>query len=538
MKEVVKIAQPEPVVYQTISRPKLQAKVFTNWSRNDVVVVVLSCLVIVGSWVWSGLFSSLIEIPVALMLLFRSPSGYGRMYSEVYAAYRSIQLDDKLGGVIWQQSSKAKKAPIPLQFSQIEAVIEGKTERFCLLQQLDQPYDHLYIAADGGAFADLEVNEQASAVNTLATITNFAILRARAELRRKIGISYLRINGPYDPSQLAVNLRAGMDPTIVSPEQFDLDEGTKEWVRWARENSNQLRATATSSGGATNWFLIVLTIKRSRAWNSAKKGSLSSRQLYELPIVELGRSMVESLSSNSALGLRNVRPLGLAELASVVRSSWDVGPGINRYYTDRAKGLIPTTDEEIDAYRLEHGEEGINEFLQAWPTQSIVTTKEDDCLIMDGNWISTIRITKLPENVRSDQFLALQYTDKPGRWVRRAMVGQSVSGDSETNQLILSASFSTNFNNAFFGNRIVQNPKFTRKQRQLAQQTWEISANSVAQLFNDLLVVVSPSREETLASRKDVMGTLESAGFRCEVVKASARRLDAALSGSLGINRL
>lgn len=542
------MANTDAITYQNIPSNKLQGKSLTNWSAPDIWVLSVSILIVIAALVWTHPLLSLTLTFSLGALNYRFSDGFGRNYDELIAGVRGWCIVTILGGVLWEANDTSRsfvgflrrssvilgrKKPIPLSFVRVQATIDEETVRFSLIRQLDRPYDHMLIAADGGAFANLDINQQQHAVDTLAELTNTTI--AQSDL--KVGFSYLRMNGPFDPTRIVGYLRSNMDPVIAHFNKFALEPETRDWAERMLRNANYLRPVATKFGGAETWYLIVLTIKRGKEWDQAQRGKLSSKQLYELPIVELGRSMIESLESSSILKLANVRCLSLAELATVVRCSWDV-TGINDYYQRRAAGEIPRTDEEIDEMLEKHGEAYVSEALRALPERRIEISREGSYARFDDNYIATLRVTRLPQQTTAAKFMSLHYL-APGRgWTRQAMVGQSVSGDTETTQFILGESALINWHNATRGKRIVSDPRYVRQRQALSQQAQQVSAHSVSQHFNFLHVVVASSPSELRLQWKQRRAALIASGFQAEIVTPTYRILDAAISGMLGINRL
>jgi hypothetical protein len=460
----------ETVMYKSIHSPKLLTKNLTNWGTMDVVLLLVIFVLVIISWVFVHVFMAVLVIIVLVPLLIRFPKSYGRFYQEAIVEIRGLYIDKVLGGVIqtdkFEPSSivrwlRSRRIAFPLKLTTIEAEVEKKIERSCIIQQIDRPYDHIFIAADGGGFGGLDINQQTYAINELASVTNTVITQSKL----KVGISYVRMTSPYDGSQISSYLATAMNPVIAYPERFDIDDRLQKFVSWQQKNASQLRDTATKFGAASTWYLIVVTIKRSPEMNSAMQGkALKSKQLYELPIIELGRSFLTALKSSPSLKLKNVRILGLPELSQMARSGWDV-TDINEFYKDRADGKIPTTDADIEAIKTRYGAKHVDHFLQTWMKHKIVVSKEDMYIQFDNNFVSTLRITNLPSQARSDQFMGLHFKPRPGRWTRLVMAGESVSGNTETDQLIYKASAIANFERAFKENRIIQDPRSARRQR-------------------------------------------------------------------------
>jgi hypothetical protein len=134
--------------------------------------------------------------------------------------------------------------------------------------------------------------------------------------------------------------------------------------------------------------------------------------------------------------------------------------------------------------------------------------------------------------------MSLHYKARIGVWSRMAMVGQSVSGRAETRNLIIGESALLNMQTAFFSNRVVQNPRWRRKQQLLQQQSNQISAHTVAQQFNTLHTVVANSEREALRQLRELRAAIADNGHVADIVTPPDRQLAAAITGCLGINRL
>ncbi len=536
------------VPYQDIPANKLQAKAFVNWTPLDGFIFFASIGISIAVGIWTHWLVGIVAIICLLPLSARFKSSYGRMYYEIGKGLYGSYVMHVLGGILWRSNDRSNKfvqwlrykkyrrnppVTIPLQLGRVQATIDGRLERFSLIHQLDRPYDHIYLAARGGAFSDMDISRNHRAVSELARLTNQVITQTSL----KVGISYLRIKGPFDPTRIAQYLRSNMNPFIADPEAFELDPELASFTEWMRENSRQLRPVARTLGAAESWYVIVITIKRTSAWRTARKGKLDDQQLYDLPIVELGRAMVDTLQQSPLLELTDIRCLSLAELSSMVRCSLDV-VGIDSYYHQRAAGEIPKTDEEIDQLLVDYGAEYVNDVLQVWPNECIEISGKDHYLKLDGNYITTLRVTELPQQARADQFLSLHYMLEPGQWSRQAMVGEAASGSAETQQLIINQSAQISLNSAFRSKRIIVSPKFKRRQRELTQQVEQLSANSVSQHFNMLITVIAPDLASMKKNRQKVISKCAAKNIKVETIQGAGLQLDAAISGTLGINRL
>ncbi len=529
--------------YQEIPQNKLQAKIITNWSLNDWILLAIGAALVILSYRWFGIQTTIMVAILVFFPLLRFSQGYGRLYREGAIACRNLYIIVVLGGVLWQARDKSiwirrwlrgRTPAFPLNLTRVEATIGDKVERFGLIQQTDRPYDHVFIGAGGGAFASLDLNLQMNAVGELADIINREILQSDL----KVGNSYLRITGPYNPNKLLVYFRRSMNPFIARPEKFVItDEKKREFAERMLQNAEALRPAMSRAGGATNWFMIVLTIKRPWSLRFRRKPKLSSKELYDLPILELGRSLVDSLQSSTLLGMKNVHCLSLPELAYMARSAWDV-TNLNDYFDAQISGEIPLTDEQIDEWRKANPKKDVNIVLKAWPQKRVVISSKHNYIRVDDTWISMLRVVELPKRMRSDQALALHSRMPPGLWTRQAVVAESVSGRAETNQLVIGTSALMNLQSAFMANRVVENPFLNMKKRELSKQTETISAHSLAQHFNMIVPILASSEEELLTQRKIVRGVLNALQLRAVVVEGAYLQREAFISGAFGINRL
>jgi|GEM_PF-2054215 len=552
----------QSVRYHSIPNNKLASRIFTNWATEDLVVLVLGLLAITASSLVGDLFWLILSTVTTVLFLLRTRNGYGRIYYEIYLELVGYYIDIALGGILWQAEEEQNRLrkflrsrwrAIPMRLTQVRAKIDGQTERYGLLEQLDRPYDYLYIGAEGGAFADLDINEDTDAVNTMANVINVAILGTEL----KAGASFLRIESPCDYAQITAEIWQVIDPIVARPERFKLDDMTAGWVNWARQNLNELRPAMRAQRVTKSHYLIVVSIKRKRKVYR-KNRTFTDNQLRDLPIIELGRSLVDALANESTLKLEGIHCLGMAELANVIRSSWDVA-GINNYNFDRASGLIPRnddeievflrenewhgdiarTDEELEEYIKQGGLDKLNTKLQAWPNEIVRVSTKDKCVQMDSNYISTLRATTLPPQVRSDQARRLQYIPpRQGTWLRRASVGESASGTTQTNQLVVAESVAANWQNFVTGKQIVQHPKFATRRKALAEQAQVSSSQSVLQRFNYFWSTVGTDVDSVSRSRKASVARLQSEHINSKVVAPTALLVDSMICGCLGINRL
>jgi hypothetical protein len=544
VKKVQQIQDESKVAYQSVPQPKLQSKLFTNWSFHDrIMIVVIGAFTFTG-WLWGELVGVALVGFVLLPLLYRAPTGYGRLYSEIATWFRGYIIMHLLKGVIAVRDDdsnwfirmlRRRFAAVPFRIGRIQAEIDGQVERFAVLEQTDRPYLHLFAAASGGAFASQDVNLQTESVNELARLCNLTA----TESDLKVGISYLRMTGPFDHTIVNSYYRWAMNPLIASKESFKIeDERLSKWIDWQRSNFEKLIPTAIRYGASLPWYLIIITIKRTSEWDRASSGKLDNDRLASLPIIELGRSLVSNLGNSSQLNLDGLHILTLPELSHMMRAGYDV-VDISKYYARRSQGLIPMTDEEVDQIRAKHGDAEVDKRLETWTAIDSIEVSEKDSFVRLGkNFVSTLRITQLPPVMRTDKIMGLHFLARVGQWTRMAWVGEAVKGSSEMNQALVAASAEANVMSAFASRRIFQDPRKLRKTRQLLAQSEEFSYHSLTQHYNVLYPIVASSQKELLKARKQLKGELENQKFKVEIVHGAARQIDAAYTGMFGVNRM
>lgn len=544
----------QSLAYKEIPDNKLQARVLTNVSRADwgLTIVTVLMMGVTFAWIyqWTSstippLIAVMFESFIYAVLMFRMREGFYRIYGELFYGL-TYGIKHMLFGAVWWKANdtdrwlvrwlrnrNGKRPALPYNFTVIKAELDGKVERIAILRELDRPYDHVKFICDGGSFVTHDPSMQMRLVDVLASIVNRAV--SMADL--KLGISYSRVLSPYDETQIRDFFGSNMNPIIASPELFELDEDTLAWVNDMRETFGELRPAAHALGAADSQAVVTLTIKRDRrTWRQARGGKLTDQELYDLPIVELSRAMADALASNSLFDFQHVKVLGLADLAKLTRISLDVAD-IQEYYLARKSGKIPVSDDEIDTL-VEKGVSGLNARLQCWPRESIELGPDGKWMRIDGTYFSVLRITQMPKRARADQFLNLHYLAPRGVWTRISMVGQSISGSTETRNLIIQSSALANFQQTFFANRIVDDPRRRRRSREIESQTEEISANTIAQSFNILVVVAATSAREAVRHRRTMKGNLLDAGFDAQFIDDIPYLQNAIHTGVLGINRL
>jgi hypothetical protein len=551
------------LVYQDIPNNRLQGKTLTNVSPLDWWITGVSLLITILTGVWlyqvydsSGwpMIAVLSELLMFCILMYRMREGYGRLYDEIYRGVRMAIKMAIVKNVLWRANDRSswfvrwvrnrngKHSALPFKFVVIKATDkEGNVRRVALTREQEEssrPYDRVYIGIRGGAFASKDPNGQMELVNEFTEVANQAV--ALADL--KLGISYLGIFSPPDQMKIPSYFTSNGNPLIFRPEVFDttgLDENTLKWAARARESANQLRPMVEALGGGRRFSIFEIVVKRDRKqWRSAERGKQSDQDLLDLPIVELAENTAAALRSDPRFGFDEVKVLGLADLAEMVRCSWDV-VNIQSYYLDRALGKVPTTDEQIEEYVAEHGTEGLDEYLACWPRDSVEIGPKGQWLRIDDTFFASLRISQLPRNrARADQFIGLNSIGGAGVWTRYATVGQSVSGDTETRNLVYQTALTESLRRAFSDGQIVDDPRKRRRRSNLMNQTEQISTHSIAQNFNIVFTVAADSASTALKQRRNIKASLRRKGFIAVEIDEPSRVLSGVVSGAFGISRL
>ena len=548
---------------QNNPRPKLQGRPLSNWSRQDIIILLLILGTLGLTW-WLVDYSVALVLSPMLIVLYRRSNGYGRFYYDAFTDVASMWRDHYHKGIWWRADDtegprfarwlRQRHPALPAQFVRIHAEIEDEVETRCILHQTDMPYDQFYIAASGGAFASADVNDQTRLVTEMNSLFDQII----AQSGLKAGISHLRITGPFNQMKVSNRMKKGMSPTVAQPDFFELDEKTARRVAKMRENAKQITMELEKYRAAETWSLIVITVKR--RFNLA---NLTARQVSQTPIIELGQALMEGLRENGNFKLQNIHSPSLSEAALIARSSWDV-VGIHDYFRRRESDAVPKTDEQVDKilenYRnaaefkardekserkrkaiiaagLEDGAREIDRLLEAWPQKCIETNGKEHYLRFDDNYIAILRVTELPKQFRSDQIMSVHTVDKK-HWTRFSFVSESISGETQTNMLIYKASLLENINKALYGRRILPDPRRSARSRNAMEQVEHMSVNTIAQMANCLITVVERDPQRLRRAVKTVSAKYGRIGFKTQQVKGSARLINYFFSGALAANRI
>lgn len=563
----------EPLPYHVIYQNKLQGRSLDNWSARDIVVGVICMLLVTLALVWAWMsYSSLVGFALGFVVLMcvlplvvRMNGGhsYGRGYRQISLIISSLYRRTAKEGVWWraQQAENSKRTArrtrsrtrrppcIPLRIEVIDTKdLDGNPFLLSLVHHLDKPYDQLYIKCTGGDFSNQDINGQNARVQQLADIVNRTL--SMSELR--VGVAYLRVTSPMNEYPHLEYMLNNGNPGVFASEQFAMDDEQREFAEWLNRYNGQLMPTARAYGAADEWPLIVLTIRRRKEWRGIGKGKVNDENLYNLPVARLGRVLVRDLQQSTFLGFSDVHILKHHELVALMRASWDVF-GIDSFNRAYSSILLRHRKSEGDERRkgtngwqnhtVEYDEEALRHDLEAnlsWWPEEVIESPYDDCIRMDGNWLTVLRTTRLPEQVRADEYLSLQSILPAGNdvWMRTYSGGEAISGERQTMQLMVEQAGLINVHDLFFARTLVKHPGFSRKKAALEQQTQAISASSIAQFSNEYRVLVGRDWPTLRDKRDEVIAYLHAHGFGVETVGLLSLQLDAVLTGALGASRL
>ncbi|MBW4078797.1 MAG: hypothetical protein HIU84_09910 [Acidobacteria bacterium] len=324
------------------------------------------------------------------------------------------------------------------------------------------------------------------------------------------------------------------------------------------EYLGQLIPAMQEKGAKDPWGLIVITIRRGGEWRGVNKGKLSDDELNNLPVLELGRNLVEDLQANELLGLSDVHILKPHELYLLTRISWDVF-GIqpfNKLYHELLLQYAAQTVHDISNARVENdnnqlGEREIAEItvendrlmfdeLKArssnWPREIVSVSKT--CLRMDKNFISVIRVDEVPKAIHQHEYLTQLRMRPLGQWTRRCYGGESVSGELETIAILGKQAQAQSWFGLIADKLSVAHPKMEAIQQELANKARLASHYTIAQLSSKYWAVVSSSERLNRKETKALKADLKARGFKSRVVDEPALHIDAFLTAALGAARM
>lgn len=551
----------EGIVTHQIPNNRLQAKNLSSWTSVDVKLTVLMALMFVVGITWARQFSDgwawgvgIGSVLLYTLMIIRTRAFYDRLYRYILSGMSGlirVRLIQK--GVLWQENDQSSwfvrllrygtlkkgvdsSVVWPFRPGLVEGVVGGKKFSYGLLRQKDLPFDHLVIRSSGAACVGEDPNRQTEFVNELAAILN----KIAAISSLKVGLSMVRLTSPADMTPLKGYIATAVDPTIALTHLFELDEAQESVVDYLGQVMASTIPELQRYGATTNWYLIVVTIKRDSSSKRALSGKMSNRQIANMPVIRLGQSLSEALKRSPILQMHDAHCLGVAELSSLLRAGWDIA-SIHEHNEAKFRGDVPGDDENF-IERIEGKNQTYPEVSQAFP-QKVISVHQGESipwyLRIDDNFIATLRFEQIPKDQSHvAQFLALHFETPLSVWTRMSEVGQSVSGEMESKLLYHQRSLLENFDRVVSGRNVLADPAKKLRRRRDAQTNEAIAAHSVAQHYHKLCSVVATSIEELEDAVHELKGVFESRGFNANLVPDPERQLDAFVTATYAINRM
>jgi hypothetical protein len=533
------------------SEPGLRHPFLSNWTVGDVVVLMgTSTMFVVMLSSLSFIYTLSFGLP---LLAFNLRWQYGRVWWELYCAlFVDAYIFFGLGDTLYLASSEDDSGAVRRFLRQKRyrrpknryvwpikhTVVEAQGERYGIIQQLDRPFDHIPVRGRGSDVSAFNHDRQHEESNRLAYNID-QVAATAAEDGLKMGMSYVRLTRPSNSFKAETYFALNGQPLVFDTNRFVVDDKMAATMARLRKNADQITAAQRANGAAETWQLAVATIKRTGEMEKAAQGKLDDPRLYDLPLIELGRQVVDAISG-TGMRVRDVHCLGYLELCQLIRGSYDV---TNLSFHDSRYGdnIELVTEEDAADPNSPYGPEDIGTLKDPFPVaphQSIVVGNDFICL--DGNWISTLLVTRRREIFHVSEVQEVYHYRAPrGIWSSAVSAGQTISGSMATNVLVYQQRATSGIRRGLFGGpQPIEHPNARKRRQSLSQQAELLSQSSLAQQFNDVLAVAAPSREAMVKGRSQLLGTFRNNGYKCRVIRGRSRQLDAAITGTLGIHRL
>lgn len=584
----------EPVMTHQIIENKARPSLFQGWTLSDMLFAGASFIVATMFTLWLGIAGvnmlwCLPAYTLAAILSSQVPgTNYGRLYHEIWVWWKSLLIKliprdllwasdpDRTELLIWARNHGV---PVPRDASVDELIeltgrtpksegtfrqwlrdrryvlreedrlvlplsiefVEALGQRAGVLNQLDSNLGHLYVMADGSLYNGLDASAQDVAHAKLSAAINRFVARSPLQ----VGVAQFRMTRPADLTKMMTMLSENGDPFMIRTDAFDLDEDELAWVQWRQENLTELSVESGRFGASDNWMMMVITFQWTDEWKRAAKGKITEEQIHELPLIELGRSLVEELQKVEEMGIQNPRVLSPVDLAHFIKCALTV-EGIESFHMDRAAGLVPTTDDDLlvtpetvrqnpERYTFEDvGQLKPMDFV--WPSESIEV--KHDRIRVDDTWFMIIREVQISETERTDTAQLVHSVMPIGTFDSFAAVSQKTSGEIEARKNMFFETLRRSKADAYDRNKIVQHPKSRRQQRAREEYLDQISVNSINQRYHRIRVLTAPSSADLDRKFRDLRAAVSVLGVRLKPVTGRARQRDALITGLFAANRL
>lgn len=584
----------EPVMIHQIVENKAKASLMQGWTFGDMLFAAGAFITAVMVTLWLAVVgqSMLWCIPAfatAILLSSQVPgTNYARLYHEIWMGWKGFAIKTVLGGVLWLGSpyktqllkwADSHDIAVPENAS-IEQLIEltgqeprgglslqqwlrdrryllqeedrlilplsiefveARGQRAGVLNQLDSNLGHLYVIADGSLYNGLDATAQEMAHVRLSAAINRFVARSPMQ----VGVSQLRLTRPEDRTKTMMMLQKSGDPFMLRTDQFELDEESLAWVDWRQQNLGEIDVESRRFGASGNWMMLVVTFKWTDEWKRAARGKISEEQIHELPLIDLGRALVEELSKVTDMGIQNPRILPPVELAHFLKCALTVN-GIEEFHQARANGLVPTTDEEllVSSEDVEHEPDlytqedigRIKPMQWVWPTESIEV--KQDRLRIDNTWFMVIREVQVAEIERTDSAQLVHSVMPIGTYDSFAAVSQKTWGEAEARKDMFMETIRRSKEESYDRNKIVHHPRTRRQKRAREQHLEQITVNSINQRYHRIRVLTATTSDGLDRQFRDLSAGVSVLGVRLKPVTGRARLVDALITGLFGANRL
>jgi len=541
-----------------IDEHKVKGTLIQGWTVGNYVALGLSVSLVVLFAVWlhiTGHGFLWTVVLIAFLLPFNWISEYDKIYAEILRGINGVVIGRVLHGMLWYGPDERKdlvegriarfvrarfydRHP-PFQVTLQSVVALGET--YGVLNQTDSNIGHMYLRADGSLYAGLDPEARQMAHKALSLALN----RFFGRMDGDVGISQVRVTRPADLTILPLTQRVAGNPFMMKPDSFKLPPERERFFDWQRRNFELLAPAAMDNGAAENWELFVVTFKWGQESSRADKGKMSEEELYDRPLIDLGRALLEEVSNLERLGLQNPRIMGPAELAFFIRSC--LAPfELDKYYQSRREGVIPLTDDEvfyvsqemIDDHPELWGQDDLNSItnLDVWPVREIEVLH--DRIRLDDSWFMVIREIQKARLEATDTAQAVHYTMPFNSWDSFAEVCEKVSGEVETRQIMFQESARQSLYRMMNRDRVVEHPKHRRRRLKYEEAINRASANSINQRYHRIRVLSAPTSDKLDTQLKLLRSRVAPQGVRIRPVKGRARLIDGVITGLLGANRL
>lgn len=556
---------------------KAKGTYLQGWTIGDRWVFGLSILAVITGWVaveagrlhWA--WAALIMI---IGVILNVHIEYARLHGELWQLAKSAYIAVVLRDILWEAEpsgnrllgflrerryrlSDSRRAVIPLSLDFVEASIEGVTERYGVLNELDTDFGYMYVIAEGSAYGELDYEDQQRVHSDLSRAINSFYGTAD----RKVGVTQLRVERAADLTAINKMFAEAADPFMfyadgipedVDPERrrFDLDPERRAWAEFRARNMEQLPLTARKHSAARSWQVLVISFRWKSVASRAILGKLDDEQINDQPLIELGRTLHEEIAVISGLELQNPHVMGPIELSEFISCSLTADlAATEAFYAAKATGLLVDDESQLEVVTADmvrdypelYGKSDIGTIandLHTWPKKRIIV--KSDRIQVDDTLFMVARFTQTPEVEHPTRAQLVHFSTPPGQWSSFAAVSVRTSGSIDTNMLMTKETAKRSFEQYRTKRKMIVNPKYRRRQQLADTALQQVSIASTNQRYLPVKVLTAPADQPKLLEKryKAFRVAAKNQGIRVSKIKGRVRMLDAVITGVLGVNRL